>query len=152
MPFPANAHALPEIPRELQGTWIEESIKYSYKNDAAVQTLAKQLDKAAQFSRERGGLSLFCGEFGVFIPNSLPEDRVRWYQTATQLLAQRGIARASWDYFGGFGIFKTDRGGSINSDLNVEVVKAMGFSPPRQKQAKPFRGGFTVFDQYPLLP
>ena len=152
MPFPAEAHALPEIPRELQGTWIEQSIKNSYKKDAAAEALAKQLDKAARFSRERGNISLFCGEFGVFIPNSLPEDRVRWYQTVTQLLAQRGIARASWDYFGGFGIFKTDGGGSFNSDLNVDVVKAMGFSPPRQKPAKPLRGGFTVFDQYPLFP
>jgi len=152
MPFPAEAHALPEIPRELQGTWVEQSIKNSYRQDATVQALAKQLDKAARFSRERGGLSLLCGEFGVFILNSLPEDRVRWYQTATRLLAERGIARASWDYFGGFGIFKTDGGGSFNSDLNVDVVKAMGFSPPRQKPAKPLRGGFTVFDQYPLFP
>jgi len=152
MPFPGNAHALPKIPRDLKGTWIEDSVKYSYKNDATVQALAKQLDKVARFSRERGGLSLFCGEFGVFIPNSLPEDRVRWYQTAAQLLAERGIARASWDYYGGFGVFKTDGGGLFESDLNVEVVKAMGFSPPPQKPAKPPRGGFTIFDQYPLFP
>ena len=152
MPFPADAHALPEIPPELQGTWIEQSIKYSYKKDAAVQTLARQLDKAARFSRERGGLPVFCGEFGVFMPNSLPEDRVRWYQTVTQLLVERGIARTSWDYYGGFGLFKTDRGGSINGDLNVGVVKALGFSPPRQKPQKPFRGAFTLFDYYPLFP
>jgi len=152
MPFPANAHALPNIPRELQGTWIEQSIKYSYRQDATAQTLAKQLDKAVQFSRERGDLSLLCGEFGVFIPNSLPEDRVRWYQTVTQLFVERRIARTSWDYYGGFGIFKTDRGGSFNSDLNVEVVKAMGFSPPPQKAAEPIRGAFTVFDNYPLFP
>jgi len=152
MPFPADAHALPEVPQELQGTWIEESIKYSYKKDATSEALARQLDKAAQFSRERGGLSLFCGEFGVYIPNSLPEDRVRWYQTTTQLLARRGIARTSWDYYGGFGIFKTDKGGSFNSDLNVGVIKAMGFSPPGQKPVKPFRGAFTLFDNYPLSP
>jgi len=152
MPFPASAHALPEISRELQGTWVERSIKYSYRQDATAEALAKQLDKAARFSRERGDLSLFCGEFGVFIPNSLPEDRVRWYQTTTQLLAQRGIARTSWDYYGGFGLFKTGNGGSFNSDLNVEVVKALGFSPPPQTPQKPLRGAFTLFDQYPLFP
>jgi endoglucanase len=152
LPFPANAHALPKIPRDLRGTWIEQSIKNSYRQDATVQALAKQLDKAARFSRERGDLALFCGEFGVFIPNSLPEDRVRWYQTTTQLLVERGIARTSWDYYGGFGIFQTDRGGSFNSDLNVEVVKALGFSPPPQKAAEPIRGKFTVFDRYPLSP
>jgi endoglucanase len=152
LPFPANARALPEIPRDLQGTWIEQSMKHSYKKDATVQALAKQLDKAAQFSRERGNLPVFCGEFGVFIPNSLPEDRVRWYQTVTHLLVERGIARTSWDYYGGFGIFKADGGGSFDSGLNIEVVKAMGFSPPRQKAAEPIRGGFTVFDNYPLSP
>lgn len=152
MPFPGNAHALPEIPRELRGTWIEQSIKYSYKNDATAQGLANQLDKAVRFSRERGDLPLLCGEFGVFIPNSLPEDRVRWYQTTTQLFRERGIARTSWDYYGGFGIFKTERGGSFNSDLNVEVVQAMGFSPPRQEPQNPLRCAFTVFDNYPVFP
>jgi len=152
MPFPADAHALPDIPRELKGTWIEQSIKNSYKQDATAQALTKQLDKAARFSRERGDIALLCGEFGVFIPNSLPEDRVRWYQTVTQLLAERGIARTSWDYYGGFGIFQTDGGGSFDSDLNVEVVKALGFTAPPQKTAKPIRGWFTVFDNYPASP
>jgi len=152
MPFPGDAHALPEIPQELQGTWIEQSIKYTYRQDATAQALAKQLDKAARFSRERGDLALFCGEFGVFIPNSFPKDRVRWYQTVTQLLAERGIARTSWDYYGGFGIFQTEGGGSFDSDLNVKVVEAMGFSPPRQKPAKPVRGGFTLFDNYTVSP
>jgi len=28
----------------------------------------------------------------------------------------------------------------------------MGFSPPRQEAAKPLRGAFTLFDNYPLFP
>jgi endoglucanase len=149
MPFPGNAHKLPRIPSDLRGTWIESSVNNSYRQSATVQALARQLDKAVKFSKDRGGLPLFCGEFGVYIPNSLQEDRVRWYEAVTKLLDERGIARTSWDYFGGFGIFKTGNGGSFESDLNIEVVEAMGFMAPSQKPAEKIRAAFTVFDHYP---
>jgi endoglucanase len=149
MPFPADAHAMPPIPANLRGTWWENSIRNSYKREATVKSLAMTLDKAVRFSRERGDLPLFCGEFGVFIPNSLHEDRVRWYQAVTKLLDDRGIARTSWDYFGGFGIFKTDRGGSFGGNLDVAIIEAMDFSAPVQKPAEKLREPFTVFDQYP---
>jgi len=135
LPFPADAHAMPEVPKDLRGSWAEDTIKNTYKRDATPQALAKQLDKAVQFSRDNGGLSVFCGEFGAFIPNSLPEDRLRWYQLVTQLLDERRIAHASWDYFGGFGLFKTAEGGSFDTDLNLDIVKALGFSAPAQKPA-----------------
>ncbi|MDR0495198.1 MAG: glycoside hydrolase family 5 protein [Treponema sp.] len=149
MPFPADAHALPQISAELKGTWIEGSIKQTYARDAAVAALAEQLDKAARFSRENGNVPLLCGEFGVFIPNSLPRDRLRWYQIVTKLLDNRNIARTSWDYYGGFGIYKTDRGGSFESDLNIDIITAMGFTVPPQKTAETIRGAFTMFDNYP---
>jgi endoglucanase len=149
MPFPYDAHRIPPIPAAIRGTWIESSIRYSYKNDATVEALAKQLDKTLRFSQERGGVPLFCGEFGVFIPNSLREDRVRWYVAATKLLDARGIARTSWDYFGGFGVFKNGKGGSFDSDLDIDIIKALGFSPPPQKPAEKIREAFAVFDNYP---
>jgi endoglucanase len=149
MPFPADAHALPQISAELMGTWVADSIRYSYRNDATVNALARQLDKAARFSQERGNVPLLCGEFGVFIPNSLPPDRLRWYQIVTILLDNRKIARTSWDYYGGFGIFKTGNGGSFESDLNVDIITAMGFTAPPQKPAEILRDAFSIFDNYP---
>jgi endoglucanase len=148
VPFPADVRAIPKAPDELKGTWIEDSLNYSYRQDATVRALERQLDKAVKFSRERG-VPVFCGEFGVFIPNSLNEDRVRWYEIVNILLDLRGIVRTSWDYFGGFGIFKTDRGGSIHSDLNTDVVKAMGFTAPPQVPSEKIRSSFTLFDSYP---
>jgi endoglucanase len=130
LPFPSDAHAMPEIPPDLKGSWAEKTIKNTYMRDATVETLSKQLDKALEFSRKNGDVPLFCGEFGAHIPNILPEDRLRWYQIVTRLLDERKIARASWDYFGSFGIFKTAQGGSFTGDLNVEIVKALGFSVP----------------------
>jgi endoglucanase len=149
MPFPFDAHTIPAVPADLRGTWIEGSIRNEYKKDATVEALAKQLDKALQFSQERGGVPLFCGEFGVYIINSLREDRVRWYSATTKLLAERGIARTSWDYFGGFGVFKNGKSGSFDSDLDIDIINAMGFSPPPQKPAEKIREAFTIFDNYP---
>jgi endoglucanase len=130
VPFPGDAHPLPEIPADLKGSWVEEIFTHTFMKDATPQALAKQLDKAVEFSRKHGDLPLFCGEFGVYIPNSLPEDRVRWYNIVTKLLDERNIARTSWDYFGGFGLFKTMEGGSFDRDLNLDIVKALGFSAP----------------------
>lgn len=130
LPFPSDAHAMPEIPPDLIGTWAEKAIQHSYMKEATAEALAKQLDKAVLFSQEHGNIPLFCGEFGAHIPNILPEDRRRWYQTVTQLLEERNISRASWDYFGNFGIFNTAQGGSFSGDLNVDIVEALGFSVP----------------------
>jgi endoglucanase len=151
MPFPFDAHEIPPVPAALRGTWIEGSIRHSYKKDATVEALAKQIDKTVRFSRERGGVPLFCGEFGVFIINSLREDRVRWYESATKLLDARGIARTSWDYFGGFGVFKTGKGGSFDSDLDIDIIKALGFTPPPQRPAEKIREPFALFDNYPSV-
>ncbi|MDR0291035.1 MAG: glycoside hydrolase family 5 protein [Treponema sp.] len=128
VPFPADAHPMPEIPDEFEGTWVEKTLKHSYMQEGTASAMAKQLDKAVAFSRKHGGIPLFCGEFGAYMPNTLPEDRLRWYETATKLLDERNIARASWDYFGGFGLFKTKTGGSFDADLNLGIVKALGFS------------------------
>ena len=96
---------------------IEDYIETGYVDAVSVST---------PFSKERG-VPVFCGEFGVYmiqIPNA---DRVKWYKFVCDELNKRNISWTSWDYFGGFGIFKTDEKGDFKSELNVEVIKAMGF-------------------------
>ncbi|MDR0457043.1 MAG: glycoside hydrolase family 5 protein [Treponema sp.] len=131
IPFPADGRQIPAIPDDLKGTWVEKSLK-NYEHDAAVQALCASLDKAAAFSKSRN-VPVFCGEFGVFMIQSPPDDRVKWYETVTGMLNQRNIAWASWDYFGGFGIHKTIRDKNFNTDLNIDIVRALGFTPPMSK-------------------
>ncbi|MDR2784267.1 MAG: glycoside hydrolase family 5 protein [Treponema sp.] len=149
VPFPPGAHDMPAIPADLRGTWVEYNLKNQYPREGQPAALAAMLNKAAEFSNARKA-PVFCGEFGVYIINSLQKDRIRWYTVAAQFLDERGIARTSWDYTGGFGLFKTASGGDFYSDLNVEVVKAMGFTPPDQKApVQKTRTGFVVYDDYP---
>ena len=128
LPFPADAHSMPEIPSDLKGSWYERLIKESYSHIATSEALAAQLDKAVAFSRANGNIPLYCGEYGVHIPNALHEDRVRWYTAVTRLLDERNIARTSWDYFGSFGILNEPRTGDFSRDLNKDIAKAMCFS------------------------
>ncbi|GHU51853.1 hypothetical protein FACS189496_0980 [Bacilli bacterium] len=146
VPFPAHAHAMPALPKELRGTWVEGNLK-NYTHEASLTTLTASIDKAVQFSKSRG-VPVFCGEFGVYMKNSLPDDRVRWYEAITKILDDRKIPRTSWDYFGGFGLYKTQQGGDIYSDLNVEVARAMGFTPPAQRAPEKIKAAFYMYDDY----
>jgi len=149
VPFPYDSKRMPRIPHELRGTWVEHSLR-NYQADASPQKLLGILDNVVKFSNDRRA-PVFCGEYGVFIPNSPREDRIIWYEFITNALDNRNISRTSWDYYGGFGVFNTQLKGDFFSDLNIEIVKAMKFIPPPQTERdnSPLRSGFTLFDDYP---
>jgi len=148
VPFPYDRSRMPRTPSNLRGTWVEGALN-DYQHSSSIQTLNAALDKAVEFSKERN-VPVFCGEFGVYLINSRQEDRVRWYEFVSDALDRRRIARTSWDYFGGFGIFNAEGLGDINYDVNTAVVKAMGFTPPAQSVRRPEPvSGFTIFDDYP---
>jgi endoglucanase len=147
VPFPADAHAMPQIPPDLQGSWVESSLG-NYTRDGDAETLAKTLNKAAKFSNTRG-VPVFCGEFGVYMINADAADRTRWYKFVAPLLDERNISRTCWDYFGGFGLFNKEAGGDFFSDLNLDVVRALGFTPPHQMPPERINDSFVIYDDYP---
>jgi len=149
LPFPGDLKKMPKIPGDLKGTWIESSLQNTYLYDASYAALGKTLDKAVAFSLERD-VPVFCGEFGVLMKNSKNEDRLRWYEFVSKALDARNISRASWDYYGGFGVFNSDNG-SFKHDLNTGIAAAMGFNPPSQikRSSHALEEGFTIYDDYP---
>ena len=50
-------------------------------------------------------LKLYCGEYGC-IDGAPQDDKIRWYRDMYTLFEQHGIARANWDYKGGFAIVR----------------------------------------------
>jgi endoglucanase len=125
VPFPAEKSRIPETPADLKGTWIEKALE-NYEESASPETLFASLDKAAEFSKKRD-VPVFCGEFGVFMIQSPRTDRVKWYEFICDSLNKRCIPWTSWDYFGGFGIFKTGKKGDFITGVNTDVLNAMGF-------------------------
>ena len=135
IPFPYSKDRMPPLPEN--PTEDEKARFAAYPEQGTVEAVARFFDQYVEFSQERNA-PVFCGEFGCFSMFAGHEDRVNWYTIVTNLLAERGIARTSWDYYGGFGIFKMDWKAirerrmkpewKFPEDLDLDIVKAMGMN------------------------
>lgn len=68
---------------------------------------------------KKWGLKVYCGEYGCI--HGAPEaDRIRWYEDMNTLFDKHGIARANWDYKGGFGI---SRDGQPQKEMIRAILK-----------------------------
>jgi endoglucanase len=142
VPFPYDAARMPSTPASAKGTWVESSLN-NYKNDGTVVAVKQLIDIAVNFKTSRN-VNIFCGEFGVYIPNSLHADRVYWYDVVRKYLEEKGIPWTSWDYQGGFGLFEKGSNELFDYDLDTDILKSMGFNVPTQSsfsitpETKPF--------------
>ncbi|MBK9358315.1 MAG: cellulase family glycosylhydrolase [Bacteroidales bacterium] len=148
VPFPYNADSMPPCPPELTGTWIEDALGY-YNTQGNADYIRSLIDIAVEF-RDEHNLNIFCGEFGVYIPNSDNEDRVSWYGVVSDYLEEKSIPWTIWDYKGGFGLFEKDSPELFDYDLNVPLLEALGLNVPEQQTYAllPDTVGFTIYDDY----
>jgi len=148
VPFPYDAGSMPSFPTELEGSWIESAF-LDYHNTGTVAKVQQMLDIAVNFKETRN-IRIFCGEFGVYIPNSNNSDRVNWYDTVRKYLEQNGIAWTIWDYHGGFGIFEPGGNNLFDHDLNVPLLGALAFNvPPQSEYIKPTDStGLILYSDY----
>ena len=92
--------AMQELPEDLLRSMSPERIVFDRS------TIASMIAKPLEVAR-RTSLPLYCGEWGV-IDKAPTEARVRWYQDMRSVLEDNGIAWATWDYKGGFGLWKSN--------------------------------------------
>jgi endoglucanase len=64
--------------------------------------LEAMLEKPLRLAKKTG-LPLYCGEWGCIVV-APREVRLQWYSDMVSILDEHKIARANWDYKGGFGI------------------------------------------------
>jgi len=127
IPFPYDPEKMPPMPEN--PTEVEKRAFASYPENGQLSRVVDCFDQYVEFSHQRNA-PVFCGEFGCLmtVPNDM---RVQWYRIVTGLLAERGIARTSWDYYGGFGVFKRVPWGTrpqFPQDLNRDILAAMGLN------------------------
>ncbi len=135
IPFPYDENRMPPLPEN--PTEDEKQRFAAYPKQGTVAAVEQFFDQYVEFSRERNA-PVFCGEFGCFAPFAKHEERVNWYTIVANLLEERGIARTSWDYYGGFGIFKMkapqEKGKwmlpEFPEDVDEDIVKALGLEVP----------------------
>ncbi len=148
VPFPYDFASMPELPTELEGTWVASSF-YNYQNEGTISRVRELLDIVIQFKEERN-VPIFCGEFGVLMDNAENNDRAIWYQVVRTYLEANGIAWTTWDYHGGFGIFKKNSIGLFDYDLNTSILSSLGFNIPPQSdfELKPDSTGFGFYSDF----
>ena len=148
IPFPYEANAMPRFPTSLQGTWVQGAFN-NYSNEGNANFIKQKIDIAVAFSKQRG-VPVFCGEFGVYIPNSDNKSRVNWYKVVVDYLNESGIAWTMWDYHGGFGVFEEGGEGLFDHDLNVPLLESLGFNVPPQTDymISPDSSGFEIYSDY----
>lgn len=148
VPFPYNASEMPACPDVLKGTWVESSLN-NYINDGTVAHVKSLIDIAVAFRNARN-VKIFCGELGVYIPNSDPADRVYWYSIVRQYLEEKGISWTTWDYQGGFGLFNKGSNQLFDHDLNIPLIEALGLNAPPQTpfEIQPETTGFKVYTDF----
>jgi endoglucanase len=148
VPYPYHADSMPALPASLVGTWVGSAYN-DYPNTGNDEKVKELLDIAISFSNERQ-VPIYCGELGVYIPNSKNDDRVRWYKLVTRYLTDNGVAWTMWDYHGGFGIFREGGNGLFRHDLNLPLLEAVGLNTPEQTEfeLKPDSTGFLIYSDY----
>ncbi len=148
VPFPYQLSQMPDFPDELRGTWIESAFN-NYNQEGFVAQVRSRIAIAARFQEERQ-VPLFCGEFGVYIPNSDNRSRVSWYEEVRKLLEEANIPWTIWDYHGGFGLFEEGGNDLFEHDLNTDLLQALDFTVPPQTeyQLRPDSTGFLIYNDF----
>ena len=148
VPFPYNAAEMPACPASLKGTWIESSLN-SYPSSGTVSRVRQLIDNAVTF-RDLRNVKVFCGEFGVYIPNSDDADRCYWYKIVREYLEEKNIPWTIWDYKGGFGLFKKGSNEFFEHDLNIRLLDSLDFNIPVQTpfSVRPDSVGFMIYTDY----
>ncbi|MBQ4496790.1 MAG: glycoside hydrolase family 5 protein [Spirochaetaceae bacterium] len=130
IPFPYSKEKMPPLPKN--PTNAEKWYYQNYKKDSSEETLVAPLNKAVEFANKRNAC-LMCNEFGVYMPYADVEERANWYRLKLGWMDGRGICRISWDYMGDIGLFVSSAETRFPEDLNVPVVKSMGYKIPDGK-------------------
>ena len=148
VPFPYNADSIQALPEVLKGTWLENAYN-NYPTDGTVAKVKQLIDIAAAFKTNRQ-VPVYCGEYGVYNLYSKNTERVYWYGEVRKYLEEKGISWTTWDYQGGFGLFKRSSGEMFDYDLDTSLVSALGLNVPEQKvfEMKPDTVGFSIYDDY----
>ena len=136
VPFPYDASRMPSWQSGTYDLWVV-SLFGNYKNDGTVAKVKNLINIARDFRDERN-VPIYCGEYGVYIPNSPAEDRVTWYSLVAGYLDSLDIPWTMWDYQGGFGLFTKTSNALFDYDLNIPLVEALGLNVPEQKDELEF--------------
>ena len=122
VPYPSTPDNVAPLVAELTNEQAKKELAWYGQQRWNIATMEKEIGVAVEWAKERH-VPLWCGEFGVFIEHSKPEDRDRWLTDMRKTLEKDGIGWNMWDYRGGFALVSKKDGVSVPDE---GVVKALG--------------------------
>ncbi|MGB9717041.1 MAG: glycoside hydrolase family 5 protein [Thermoproteota archaeon] len=88
--------------------------------EAEKKQITEELDMAAQWAAQHGGVPLLMGEFGAYSKADM-DSRVRWTRFVAREAEKRGIAWCYWEFCAGFGAYDPVKGEWRTGLLNALI-------------------------------
>jgi endoglucanase len=122
VPYPLTPENVALLVAELPDGAAKKELAWYGQQRWDIGMMEKQIGVAVEWAR-KNHVPLWCGEFGVYIEHSKPEDRDRWIGDMRKTLEKDGIGWNMWDYRGGFALVSKKDGVSVPDE---GVVQALG--------------------------
>jgi endoglucanase len=126
VPYPFNAERLTRLKESIQDPKIRYILAakfHDYESRQYSKTqLFEEMRPAIEF-RNRYGVPVYCGEFGVHRA-AFNDDRYRWHKDVVDLLKQYQIGYSLWEYRGAFGIMPFE-----SKEIDQALLKSIGLGP-----------------------
>jgi len=124
IPYPATLNSMDASLKQVPDLRNRYDFEHYWLDRWDAERIRLQMDAAAEWARENGGLPLICNEFGVYRRVTPEASRMQWIHDVRTALEADGIGWTMWDYRGGFGVvWKQD---SQPARVDEKVAEALG--------------------------
>lgn len=104
VPYPSSPEAVaPVLATLADKPKSRNMVEWYGKEQWNKQKLAARFKQGIEWGAQHQ-VPLYCGEFGVYPPQSKPEHRANWFRDFGQVLAENRIGWAVWGWDEGFGL------------------------------------------------
>ncbi len=152
LPYPATPErvqqALPRILYDVPTSALKAQYRYKLQAYGSSGFGRAAMERSMIRARDwatRNNARLLLGEYGVYLPYSLPQDRVQWMRDMRETAESMGMAHAIWDLSpsGTFGPYRDGK-------PEVGALEALGFKVP--SDAIPTPANPTLDSGIPVNP
>ena len=127
IPYPLSPTVGSNLLAKASNPLAHEALAEHLSEGWNAEKIDREIGKAAAWAKEHG-VSIGCGEFGVYRAFAAPQDRARYLHDVRISMERHGIAWTMWDYKGGFSLIEKETG---SPKIDPLIGQALGLSSPK---------------------
>jgi len=128
IPYPLSAQRGAEILEGVSDESAREALQEHIAEQWDAEKINGQISGVASWAQEHG-VTIWCGEFGVYRPYANSVDRARYLRDVRATLDRHGIGWALWDYQGSFSLVEKEEPGAP-AKVDRPIAEALGLFIP----------------------